>query len=301
MANSFQRFPNVGGDNNTWGTILKNNLISLAGEQSCHLYDDGGTLKLSTGKIGMITSTDTGINTIDTVTTIDISGATNSYWGIVGMSLSAGAPVFFRVFSSSLGASNSFDNGILDSQFSVLFSPSKGGVYGGGYRYIGAFYKDSSGNLAGVITFKSNSWDYYGKVSLVDANYNSFYTIEKIGPIRKYSARWYMGGWNIHVAGGGATLNVLPLGFGGAVLKGYAPYVTTLMYPDETRYYYPAQADSFRFDYIRIVADGSGLGLTSDSIYLDAEASFDAAGFSSTAINRGFVFGVWECDVNFSV
>ena len=52
MANRAVREPRTGHDDGTWAQYdLAHKRLTLA-QNTCHLYDDAGTLKISKGKIG---------------------------------------------------------------------------------------------------------------------------------------------------------------------------------------------------------------------------------------------------------
>lgn len=147
MANNFTRFPVTGGDNGVWGPLLLANIRDMVGLNSCKLYDDSGTLKVSQGKIGINDNTNEGIMTIDTITTISIAGVSNSNWAQIEVELSGGVPVF-----SATDISGATDSDALPTNLTDSYVGSKNGFYiNATKRTIGAIYKDSGGNLSFVV------------------------------------------------------------------------------------------------------------------------------------------------------
>ena len=147
MANNFTRFPITGGDDGVWGPLLLANIRDMVGLNSCKLYDDSGTLKVSQGKIGINDNTNEGIMTIDTITTISIAGVSNSNWAQIEVELSGGVPVF-----SATNISGATDVDTLPVILSSAFVGAKNGYYiNATKRAIGAIYKDSTGTLAVII------------------------------------------------------------------------------------------------------------------------------------------------------
>ena len=65
MANNFTRFPITGGDDGVWGPLLLANIRDMVGLNSCKLYDDSGTLKVSQGKIGINDNTNEGMKHLE--------------------------------------------------------------------------------------------------------------------------------------------------------------------------------------------------------------------------------------------
>jgi len=125
MANNFVRFPIEGGDQDNWADFEEaQNYSGAIGVCSCNLYDDSGTLKLTTGRIGIDDGTNTGTSIIDTVATIDMSGVSNSNWARIEMAVS-GVGVTFAATDINLAT----DETTLPIGFTDSWSGDKGGFY----------------------------------------------------------------------------------------------------------------------------------------------------------------------------
>ena len=78
MANTFSRFPVVGGDLNVGGNYNEAQLHGVLGTLSGKLYNDGGALKVPKCRIGIDNGTYKGISHIDTITSVSLAGCSNS-------------------------------------------------------------------------------------------------------------------------------------------------------------------------------------------------------------------------------
>lgn len=94
MANMFYPEPIIGSDNGVWGAKeLRQNRATM-GLCTAQLYNDAGSLKISTGIIGLNDGSLNGIIDIDTVSTLDFSGVTSGYWFTIEVSRTNITPVF---------------------------------------------------------------------------------------------------------------------------------------------------------------------------------------------------------------
>jgi hypothetical protein len=151
MAKSFQRYPIVGGDKNTWGTINNDLRDITIGLLSTKLYDDGGTLTITKGAIGIDNVSTKGFVNITSEETLSIAGVSNSNWANVALVFVLGSPVL--TVGDLPGAT---DENEIPSLFLDGYDPTKGGYYlTAGTRTIGLIYKDSGGNLGKVISCQS--------------------------------------------------------------------------------------------------------------------------------------------------
>lgn len=158
MANTFYPEPIDGSDTGIWGPKeLKQNRISK-GVLSAKVYDDSGTLKLTTGQIGFDNDSGNGIVIVDTVTTIDISGITNSRWFTVELTRVGTTPSFTAV---ELGSdTNPYD---LPTSLDSYYDPEKGGYYRiSTARIVGFGWKATAGTLAGILNVDSIIEGYAG-------------------------------------------------------------------------------------------------------------------------------------------
>lgn len=92
MANRFLREPITGGDDGSWAPYL----LALTeaggiGALTAYLYNDGGALKLSAGRIGINDGTNKGVCEMDTVQTISLAGVSDSTWAKIEVSVSGTA------------------------------------------------------------------------------------------------------------------------------------------------------------------------------------------------------------------
>lgn len=155
MANNFVREPIEGGDSNSWATYELQQNRRSEGQMTAYLYNDSGTLKLSTGIIGIYDNTNRGTIVIDTITTVDISSVSNSNWGKVEVSVS-GTTITIAVVDISGATTES----TIPSDYLNAYDGEKGGYYiTATKRCIGIVYKSSVGELSSILSDNRNSND----------------------------------------------------------------------------------------------------------------------------------------------
>ena len=176
MANTVYYEPINGGDNGVWGPKeLRQNRLAM-GVNSCMLYDDSGTLKLTTGQIGIVTPSKYAKAEIDTVTTISVAALTASLWAKIEMSISGSIPSFTA--TSIVGAN---DPKVIPSGFANAFDGTKGGFYiDSSKRCIGIVWIDSGGNLDGVVNGLPGINGYVGSSESSENIFNSINLIDFI-------------------------------------------------------------------------------------------------------------------------
>lgn len=146
MANIFRRQPQIGGDTNAWGTYLNAIINDATGIYSSYLYNDSGTLKLSKGLIGIDNDTNIGLATIDTITTITLTG-TAGIWQKIELSVSGAS-----VTLAATDIAGETDPDVVPSGFTGAYDPEKGGYYiTSSKRCIGIVFVDGGGILGEII------------------------------------------------------------------------------------------------------------------------------------------------------
>lgn len=157
MANVFYLEPIDGGDTGIWGSKeLRQNRLG-SGLMAAKIYDDSGTLKISKGRIHLDDDSGNGVVYVDTITTVDISGVTNSRWFTVEVSRTGTTPSFAAV---ELADANPYD---LPTNLDSYYDPEKGGYYRvGTARIIGLGWKATGGSLAGIVNVESMIEGYAG-------------------------------------------------------------------------------------------------------------------------------------------
>jgi hypothetical protein len=182
MSNTVYYEPITGGDNGVWGPKeLRQNRLAM-GVNSCVLYDDSGTLKLTTGQIGIVTPSKYAKAEIDTVTTISIAGLTVSLWAKIEMSISGSTPSFTA--ASIVGAN---DPATIPSEFFGAFVGAKGGFYvDSSKRCIGIVWIDSGGNLDGIVNGLPGINGYIGSSDSSDNAFNVINSIQNYGAAFSY-------------------------------------------------------------------------------------------------------------------
>ncbi len=166
MANTFWRKPIVGGDDGAWGPYNDEQNKDNLGVYTASLYDDSGTLKITTGRIGINDGTNIGVSVIDTVTTISLAGVSNSNWAKIEMTV-AGSSVTFAA-ADIAGATTASS---LPAGFTGAYDGEKGGFYiSATKRCLGIVWKNAGGTLEGVINTigSQEGWTGYGQSD--DAN-----------------------------------------------------------------------------------------------------------------------------------
>lgn len=147
MANYFHKLPIDHGDANIWGPKTLANLKFGVPDITCYIYDDAGTLKVSTGWVGIDDGTVKGVAEIDTVTSILITGVTSGIWAEIYMTVSATSVSFAAVDIAGATTLTTVPSGFLSS-----YTRTKGGHYiNAARRCIGIAWKTSGGALGPVI------------------------------------------------------------------------------------------------------------------------------------------------------
>lgn len=148
MAKTFQRFPIVGGDLNQWGTILNTLREQNIGLISSKLYNSGGSLYVSAGKIGIDDGTYKAAIDITVAETVSISGVSNGNWALVEVYISG-----TTVTIAATDISGATDENEIPSNFTGSYNPIKGGYYStSSRRTLGIVWKTSGGDLGKVIS-----------------------------------------------------------------------------------------------------------------------------------------------------
>jgi hypothetical protein len=161
MANNFVALSVVGGSLNTWGTTL-NTLLQAGGigALTAELYNDGGTLKLSMGKIGINNGVATGIGVaiIDTITTISTAGMTAGLWHSVEMSVSGTAVTL--TITPIVGAN---DESVIDAATKAAYDYEKTGYYlTASKRLIGVVFLRAALALGRIVNCESGKLGFKG-------------------------------------------------------------------------------------------------------------------------------------------
>jgi len=147
MSNYFWRQPLNHGDNNQWGTYLLPQLTQNAGVNTAKLYNDSGTLKLTTGYIGISNGTYVGVALIDTTTTIDVSGVSSRNWAKIEMSVSGSTVTF-----TAADIDGAKTEGTIPAEFTDAYDGEKGAYYiASTKRCIGIAWKTTAGALSSHI------------------------------------------------------------------------------------------------------------------------------------------------------
>ncbi len=157
MSNIFKPEPIVSGDVGIWGPKQLDQNRPAIGINTCKLYNDSGTLKLSTGIIGYYTGSKYGFVYVDTVTTISIAGISASDWAYIYLTVTGTTPTFAA--STAASADYYTVTGLLSTNYNGAY----GGFYGPlGQRIIGLAWKSSGSALAGVVNCASIDEKYAG-------------------------------------------------------------------------------------------------------------------------------------------
>lgn len=153
MANTFYREATDGGDNDVWANFeLNQNRLAL-GAITSKLYNDSGTLKLSSGRIGIDNGSNKGSCVIDTITTISLASVSSGNWAKIEVSVS-GTSV--TIAAADIAAAT--DEAIIPSEFTGAYNGLKGGYYiTSTKRCIGLAWKSGTGSLAGIINTIGNT------------------------------------------------------------------------------------------------------------------------------------------------
>lgn len=211
MANIFLRKPVDGGDNGAWAPYANAQNTSVIGVYSANLYDDSGTLKLTTGYIGINDGTNIGVSELDTIETISLAAVSNSNWAKIEMTVSGSTVTF-----AAADISGATDPSALPAGFTGAYDGEKGGFYiTSTKRCIGLAWKNAGGTLEGIVNTVGIQEGWSGYCQSDDANNNPYY-FQKLqnNIIRKYEGDFpeysSTGGAGTLVAGtGGATSNTI--------------------------------------------------------------------------------------------
>lgn len=167
MSNHFYKKPTEFSDNNLWAPKAEEMMkTSGIGVLTTRLYDDSGTLKISTGRIGINDGTVEGISNIDTVTTISIAGVSSGNWAEVYMSVSSTVVTFAAIDIS--GATTEQD---IPSDFLNAYVSTKDGYYiNSARRCIGIVWKTGGGALSHIIQTKFKYDDLFASTIYADSS-----------------------------------------------------------------------------------------------------------------------------------
>lgn len=274
MSNAAFRKPIVGGDDNAWATYNDAFIKSAVGEYTAYLYDDAGTLKISPGRIGINNGTDFYSCIIDTATSIDISGVTNSRWAQIEMAVSGGVPVFT---ATTIAAGT--DASSTPTAFKNSWDTAKAGFYiSATKRCIGIIWKSAAGTLFGIINAKNMTKGYSGFNYL---NAGKTYTInwDRTLDVVKVSAYFPLGAWNMD-----ATDNI-------TITTGISPAT-------RIKYYQCYIIDDASLFYYDIFYGGALHGAvwqsSSVTIYRAIGGVFDTTNFNDAVMNRGALYAEIE-------
>jgi len=162
MPNTYKPEATISGDSGVWGAKELAQNRAAIGINSCKLYDDAGSLKITTGKIGLVDS-GYGILEIDTVATITLPAVT-SQWCYITASRSGTTPVFTATAQPA-----DTDPTTMPATAGSAYDGEKCGFYTGNYRMIGWVWINAGGNLAGVVNAGGSAESYVGDVEDVNA------------------------------------------------------------------------------------------------------------------------------------
>ncbi len=158
MANTFYIEPIDGGNTDSWGPKELRQNRNVEGNVSCKLYDDSGTLKLSTGNIGFNNGINRGTVLIDTITTVSLAGVSNGNWAKVELSTSGTTPTI-----AATDITGATDSNTIPTEFTGAWDGAKQSYYiSTTKKCIGLIWKTSGGSLDGVINVLLNTEGYFG-------------------------------------------------------------------------------------------------------------------------------------------
>lgn len=128
------------------------------GINTCKLYDDSGTLKMTIGFINLDNGSGNELVYYDSVETISITGITNSRWFTVELSRVGDVPTLTAVELAT--DTNPYE---LPASIDSYYDPEKGGYYRvGTARIVGFGWKATGGTLAGILNVDSIVEGYAG-------------------------------------------------------------------------------------------------------------------------------------------
>lgn len=169
--NAFYRKPIPGADENNWAVLNDALASDVIGTYTAYLINDSGDLKIKPGNIGIDDETNRGVSILDTETTIDISLTSVSTWGKVEMSVSGTSVTF-----SALDIVGANDPAVLPVLFTGAYNNDKSGFYiNATSRVVGVYWKDSSGNLKGIVNCADKINGYVGENVTDDVNEDPIY------------------------------------------------------------------------------------------------------------------------------
>lgn len=294
--NNFVALSVVGGSLNTWGTTL-NTLLQAGGigALTAELYNDGGTLKLSKGKIGINNGVATGIGVciIDTITTISTAGMTAGLWHAIEVSVS-GTAVTISI-TPIVGAS---DESMIDAATKAAYDYEKTGYYlTASKRLIGVVFLRAALALGRIVNCESGKLGFKGIIT--EDTYDSTGSI-----VVRYIAKKIVdiGDWNMRkTAGGGTTAKQVTHNIGTRPTGGVVSIIGFIR-DDSGSYYHPILGG---YPLLGSV-NPEGLGavntmqikiceIDNSNIVLIATtgSSFDSTNFDATSYNRGWIEIKW--------
>jgi len=158
MANEFTIEPATGGDSGIWGPKeLEQNRMTL-GAITTKLYDDGGALKMTVGKIGLDNDSKKGSVWYKSIVTISLAGISTSTWAKIELSVSGTSTSI-----TALDIAGETDANVIPTAFKNSYDPEKGGYYiSTTKRCIGVVYVDALDALANIINVNSVQEGFYG-------------------------------------------------------------------------------------------------------------------------------------------
>jgi len=274
MANYAFRKPIIGADTNAWGAFNDAFLRSALGELSAELYNDGGVLKLSKGRIGINDGVVEAISVIDTITTLSLVGLTAGRWAAVEMAV-AGTVVTISITSIAAGT----DEGTMPAAVKAAYDYEKRAYHlTAGKRLIGIAFIKLAGTLGLVINCENGK---LGFKNIVTTQYISSAGVLTLSYVASYVQE--IGAWNMD------TAPSLDLSYNYRVTNPLS--IDVVIYQDApgtqhfSLYNFTNAADP------TLIAGGL-FGFSSITLSLARRTGsvFDGAAFSSVLVNRGFVY-----------
>ena len=273
MANTFYRKPTIGGDIGSWGPYNDALNDASLGVLSSKLYNDGGALKVSVGKIGINNGTNRGICDIDTVTTVDLSGVSNSIWAAIEMSISGTAVTF-----TATDIAGATDPAALPASFKAAFDGAKGGFYiDPTKRLVGLAWKNSSGVLLAVINTVGGVEDWWA--SQIGLHTDTIHTQQ--GPGKGFVLN--TGAWDMD-----ATTFISVSHYFGVFFKDRSNIEVSILADDGNSIH---KLDKFEDAADPSLINGGIYSNTAVLIRLDRRTGgwFDSANYNDAVMNRGYL------------
>lgn len=273
------RFANEGADDNSWAQYVLAMERMNIGLNTCKLYDDGGVLKISEGRIGIDNGVQPSICEIDTVTTINLTGST-SIWQEVYMTV-VGTAVSF----ATINIAGATDWSTLPAGFTGAYNAEKEGYYiNAARRCIGIVWADSAGNLEGIINTESGREGYHGYSYYDSAEENNNHPLyfKKLLDVEKIWGDWDIGDWNmdtttfINITHNISSIAQRIIEFNVQVRND----INSLSYPLN----YPGNVGGDAQPVLYAIT-----GSITFTLYRVTGSLFDSVNFDSTSYNRGFI------------